>query len=97
MPTLLTVTEAAEATGINRSSIIRAIKAGKLQSTRRERDDAWLVISADLFKLYPQKDKETDGTDVIRTMIADLRKDRDAWRELASFALTKRDASTMKE
>ena len=88
MPNVMTLTEAAEATGMYRDTILNAVKNGRIASTRRDTDNAWLVTVADLFKLYPPVENEPmpmDDTEKLivelRTIIEDLRRDRDAWRD----------------
>jgi hypothetical protein len=48
-----TLTEAATAVGKNRTSILRAIKAGKLSATRDPVSGDWRIEPAELFRLYP--------------------------------------------
>jgi hypothetical protein len=48
-----TLTEAATAVGKNRTSILRAIKAGKLSATRDPVSGDWWIEPAELFRLYP--------------------------------------------
>ena len=46
------LSQAAEAVGMNRSSILRAIKAGKVSATRDEYDQ-WQIEPAELHRVYP--------------------------------------------
>src|SRR5215831_18790159 len=46
------LSQAAEAVGMNRSSILRAIKAGKISATRDEHDQ-WQIEPAELHRVYP--------------------------------------------
>jgi hypothetical protein len=46
------LSQAAEAVGMNRSSILRAIKAGKISATRDEHDQ-WQIEPAELHRIYP--------------------------------------------
>ena len=48
-----TLTEAAAAVGKNRTSILRAIKAGKLSAMRDPVSGDWRIEPAELFRLYP--------------------------------------------
>ena len=48
----LTLTQAGKATGRNRTTILRAVKAGKLSATHDEASGAWLIEPAELFRLY---------------------------------------------
>jgi hypothetical protein len=51
MPVYSLVTGAA-ATGVNRSTILRAIKAGKL-SAERDGSGAWVIQPVELHRLFP--------------------------------------------
>ena len=44
--------EAADAAGVNKSTILRAIQAGKVSATRNEHDQ-WLIEPAELHRVYP--------------------------------------------
>jgi hypothetical protein len=46
------LSQAAEAVGMNRSSILRAVKAGKISATRDEHDQ-WQIEPAELHRVYP--------------------------------------------
>jgi hypothetical protein len=52
----LTLSQAGKATGCNRATILRAVKAGKLSATYDETTGAWLLKPAELFRLYPALD-----------------------------------------
>lgn len=52
--TSFTTREAAEQTGLSKSTIKRAIKSGKL-SAAKDDNDAYLIDAAELFRVYPQK------------------------------------------
>jgi hypothetical protein len=85
---------AAAATGVNRSTILRAIKAGRL-SAQRDAQGGWEVDPAELHRVFPplpaaaaaaqetaQRDALADAlVTELRGVIADLRQDRDHWRE----------------
>ena len=51
-----TLTQAAAAAERNRSSILRAIKSGKLSATRDEATGGWLIEPAELHRIYPVAD-----------------------------------------
>ena len=87
---------AAAAAGINKSTVLRHIKAGKISATR---DDAggWQIDPAEFHRLFPplkiatadptpsQRDATTDQLVAeLRTVISDLRQDRDHWRTEAA-------------
>ena len=63
------LSQAAEAVGMNRSSILRAIKAGKISATRDEHDQ-WQIEPAELHRVYPAPASTTTHTD---ELIAELR------------------------
>ena len=44
--------QAADAAGVNKSTILRAIQAGKVSATRNEHDQ-WLIEPAELHRVYP--------------------------------------------
>jgi len=48
-----TLVQAAEAAGCNRSTILRAIKAGRISATRDDTTQAWLVEPAELHRVFP--------------------------------------------
>jgi hypothetical protein len=52
----LTLTQAGKATGRNRTTILRAVRAGKLSATHDAATGAWLIEAAELFRLYPPVD-----------------------------------------
>ena len=56
----LSLAEAAAATGTNRTTILRAIKAGKV-SASRDAHGAWVVEPAELHRVYPPVDARTPG------------------------------------
>jgi hypothetical protein len=88
-----TLMTAAQACGINRSTVLRAIKSGKISATKDELTGAWLIEPAELHRLYPPVavpeaspvampgPAQGDSTDALvaelRAVIADLRQDRD--------------------
>jgi excisionase family DNA binding protein len=49
---LYTLSEAAKATGLNRSTLFRAIRAGKISATRDEQKQ-WVIDPAELHRVYP--------------------------------------------
>jgi len=88
----LSLAEAAQATGLNRSTILRAIKRGAI-SGQRDEAGAWSVEPVELHRVFPPaaampkatpQDTHTDALVAeLRAVIADLRQDRDQWREQA--------------
>jgi hypothetical protein len=86
---------AAAACGINRSTVLRAIKAGKI-SAQRDAQGAWKIIPAELHRVFPPVATANGGdapgndgeTALLRTVVDDLRAqvedlkiDRDRWHE----------------
>ena len=51
-----TLGQAAKTAGKNRTTILRAIKAGKLSATHDAATGSWLIESAELHRLYPPAD-----------------------------------------
>jgi hypothetical protein len=56
-----TLAQAATAVGRDRSSILRAIRAGKLSATRDEATSAWMIEPSELHRLYPPVDAQGDA------------------------------------
>jgi excisionase family DNA binding protein len=56
----LSLSEAADATGTNRTTILRAIKAGKISATKDAHGN-WLVEPAELHRVYPPAEQRTGG------------------------------------
>jgi hypothetical protein len=65
----------AQECGVSRSTVLRAIKSGEITGTKNANGDRE-VEPVQLFRHFK--------TAELRAMIADLRQDRDAWREQAS-------------
>jgi len=98
-PPMFTLGEAARQCGVSKGTISKAISTGKLSATRREDsswsiDPAELAryleanrhrFRSEMFK--PDRPETTTVTDALvvelRGVIADLRQDRDHWREQA--------------
>jgi hypothetical protein len=88
----LTLAEAAQATGLNRSTILRAIKGGRISGARDE-SGAWAVEPAELHRVFPpasappepvRQDAQTDALVLeLRAQLADMRAQRDAWQGIA--------------
>ena len=87
--------QAAEACGVNRSTILRAIKSGRISGTKDELG-AWSVEPVELHRVFapvtsaeakpsavPQ-DAQTDAlVSELRAQLAEMRSQRDAWQEQA--------------
>ena len=88
----LTLAEAAQATGLNRSTILRAIKNGKISGARDEAG-AWSVEPVELHRVFPPasatpkavpQDAQTDALVAeLRAQLAEMRSQRDAWQGIA--------------
>ena len=59
--------QAAKATGLSRSTILRSIKAGKISATRSERTNDWTIDPAELHRLYPVKPSADHAADRVTT------------------------------
>jgi len=90
-----TLGQAALATGCNKSTIFRAITGGRI-SAQRDSNGAWQIEPAELHRVFPALPAAaaTPATpasppdaltnvlvDQLQQVIADLRHDRDHWRE----------------
>jgi hypothetical protein len=87
--------EAAQATGLNRSTILRAIKNGRI-SGQRDASGAWSVEPVELHRVFPPAEAtpkalpqpaQPDATDALvaelRAQLAEMRQQRDAWQGIA--------------
>lgn len=82
---------AATACGINRSTVLRAIKAGKISASKDEQGE-WRIEAAELHRVYPpvqangaqpeQAHQDALITE-LRSALAEMRAQRDAWQEQA--------------
>jgi len=83
-----TLGEAARATGRSKSSILRAIDAGKISATRDAASGAWVIEPVELHRVYPPVPAEQsvtrDGTGsdtaFLRTQLDELRNERERER-----------------
>jgi hypothetical protein len=83
--------EAAQATGRNRSTILRALKRGVISGTRTEA--GWSVEPVELYRVFkpaeakpeavPQDAQADALVSELRAQLAEMREDRDAWRGVA--------------
>jgi hypothetical protein len=83
--------EAAHATGLNRSTVLRAIKDGRISGARND-SGAWTVEPVELHRVFPPKakpeavpqDAQTDALVAeLRAQLAEMRSQRDAWQGIA--------------
>ena len=75
------LSEAAAATGVNRSTIYRAWKAGRMSANRTETGQIE-VDPAELFRVFPPI--AVQEAELLHEMLDEMREDRNAWREQAS-------------
>jgi excisionase family DNA binding protein len=67
-----TIEAAATATGLNKKTLLRAIKSGKLTGTKDERGE-WLIEPAELHHVFPAvADRSADGGAAPRYAEADV-------------------------
>jgi hypothetical protein len=93
-PMAFTLGTASQAIGCAKSTILRAIKAGRISATRDDLGQ-WQIDPAELFRVFPalaipgatpqtppiERDATTDMLVAeLRQVISDLRQDRDHWR-----------------
>jgi hypothetical protein len=60
-----TLTEAAKATGLNKSTIFRAIQKGTISAGRDATTGQWTVEPAELHRAYPPVDAAVAGNDAV--------------------------------
>jgi hypothetical protein len=89
-----TLAEAAQACGVNRSTILRALKSGRISGSRDEQG-AWAVEPVELHRVFPPvpagaapratpQDAQADAqVAALRAQLAELRAQRDAWQGIA--------------
>jgi hypothetical protein len=92
----LSLAEAAAACGLDKSTIRRAVRSGRISGTRNDLG-TWHVEPAELHRIYPpaaRPEGDTTATPLhalpdtatdtlvaeLRAVVADLRQDRDHWR-----------------
>jgi hypothetical protein len=75
---------AAAATGLNKSTVLRAIKAGRISGTRNELGE-WQVEPAEAHRVYPPVAAATEGTSAV-PQHADAAADLEILRQRASLA-----------
>jgi len=96
----LTLAQAAAACGVDKSTVRRAVRSGRISATR-DQGGVWHIEPVELHRVFPPAAERTEGdtaavqlhappdaaTDALvaelRAVIADLRQDRDHWREQA--------------
>lgn len=91
----LSLQQAAQQTGRNRTSILRAIKRGEITGSK-DAEGNWTVDAAELSRVYGAQSQRPTPTDAhadarvaeLRAVIEDLRRDRDRWH--AAFEAVQR-------
>jgi hypothetical protein len=95
--------QAAQACGVNRSTILRAIKSGRISGTKNEFGE-WTLEPAEVHRVYlpvvRPGDVPGDATTkldilsdleaeivALKTLLAEVRQDRDRWHDVAASAL----------
>jgi Tfp pilus assembly protein PilO len=90
-PAMYNLMTAAAAAGINRSTVLRAIKAGRI-SAQRDGNNGWQIDPAEFHRVFPplplpasasaQQDQQQTGAQValLRNVIEELRKDKEELR-----------------
>lgn len=87
-----TLGEAAKSTGRSKSTILRAIVAGKISATKDEANGSWTINPAELHRLFPPdvppepaltRSGTTDETPVLRVQLEQERQERE--RERGQF------------
>ena len=85
---------AAHAAGVNRTTILRAIKSGKVSATKNEHGE-WQIDPAELHRVYPPPQASpqqvhdqalADAVAELRLSLADMREQRDKWQAQAARA-----------
>ena len=84
--------EAATAARVNRSTVLRAIKSGKISATK-DKHGEWRIDPAELHRVYPLPAQRPDQANdyatadalvaELRAQLADMRTQRDAWQQQA--------------
>jgi hypothetical protein len=93
---------AASAAGINRSTVLRAIKAGRI-SAQRDSNNGWQIDPAEFHRVFPplpvaagvsvqQDQQQTDAqVALLRNVIEELRRDKDELRRSVEDLRQERD------
>lgn len=99
----LSPTEAGKHVGLTKQSIIKAIRSGRLSANKSAKGEwqiepvelfrVWSAVNQDTGKVAPEVDAGIPHDDVevvalLKTQLADLRADRDHWRQAAEHQMT---------
>lgn len=105
----ITLREASEKVGVTRQTLMKAIKTGRVSAEKSDNGE-WRIEPVELFRVWPPVNEvqqplqdgltssDTPGLQaenrLLREQIAELREDRNAWREQAQrLALTDQRAT----
>lgn len=100
---MIYIGEAAELAGVSKSTLLRAVKKGKISASRNDAG-AFMFDPSELVRVYPDasvtqvKIKQVERHEVVsevsdalvlqlQQQLSDMREDRDAWREQAQRLL----------
>jgi excisionase family DNA binding protein len=100
-----TVAQAAAAVGRNRSTILRAIKSGKISTVRDEATGDWRINAAELHRIYPAADAQSSmpdnaasrGTDAAGDVAIELVELRERLRAADDAIRTRDDAARLRD
>jgi len=87
---MLTLQQAADATGIKRTMIMRAIRSGKMSGTK-DADGQWTVDVAEIARVYPLNNPCVDKTQLERIDQALAERVHQAERQLGELIATLND------
>lgn len=105
----ITLREASEKVGVTRQTLMKAIKTGRVSAEKSDNGE-WRIEPVELFRVWPPvnevqqplqsniTDSDTPGLQaenrLLREQVAELREERNAWREQAQrLALTDQRAT----
>lgn len=105
----ITLREASEKVGVTRQTLMKAIKTGRVSAEKSENGE-WRIEPVELFRVWPPVNEvqqplhlDITGSDtpgiqaenrLLREQVAELREERNAWREQAQrLALTDQRAT----
>ena len=97
---MMTLATAAEATGLAKTTIWRAIRKGRISATKCD-DGTFTIDEAELFRVFPPTPTQHDSDaaleqsamvlkreiELLREMLNEARRNADHWREQAQTAL----------
>jgi hypothetical protein len=78
-PMSYTLGQAAKATGMSRSSILRAVNSGKVSATKDVVKGSWMIEPAELHRVYPMVKAEQSENDEMTSHAHGLDELRQVW------------------